>query len=79
MTIFYLVRHAHSDWSPDENRPLSEQDSRDAIRVVDTLSDYYIDSIYSSPATHVCQTISPFGRIEMKRLWQDDDELGTPP
>lgn len=60
MTTFYLVRHAHSDWTPDENRPLSTQGSRDAIRVADTLAKYLVDIIYSSPATRAHQTITPF-------------------
>ena len=60
MATFYLVRHAHAVWTPDENRPLSAQGSRDAIRVADTLSEYPVDTIYSSPATRARQTIAPF-------------------
>lgn len=59
-SIFYLVRHAHSEWSPDENRPLSAQGSRDAIRVADILEGHPVDIIYTSPATRARQTISPF-------------------
>ena len=25
MTVFYLIRHAHAVWTPDERRPLSPQ------------------------------------------------------
>lgn len=60
MTTFLLVRHAHADWSPDENRPLSAQGSKDAVRLADTLAKYPVDVIYSSPATRALQTITPF-------------------
>ena len=54
--VFYLVRHAHSEWSLDENRPLSAQGSRDGIRVADTLEGYPVNLIYTSPATRARQT-----------------------
>ena len=60
MATFYLVRHAHAIWTLDENRPLSERGSRDAIRVADILHEYPVNEIYSSPATRARQTITPF-------------------
>lgn len=57
MRHFYLVRHAHSDWSPDENRPLSEKGFKEAARVADVLSAYPITQIYSSPYLRARQTI----------------------
>lgn len=33
MSVFYVVRHAHAKWIPDENRPLSEQGFQDARRI----------------------------------------------
>ena len=60
MASFYLVRHAHAIWTLDENRPLSERGSRDAIRVADILHEYPVNEIYSSPATRARQTITPF-------------------
>ena len=60
MTIFYLVRHAHADWTLDENRPLSAQGFEDAQRVADALQEYPIRAIYSSLEQRVYQTISPF-------------------
>lgn len=60
MTTFYLVRHAHAEWTPDENRPLSRQGYEDAKRVSDILKDYPVRLIYSSPAQRAYQTISPF-------------------
>lgn len=60
MAIIYLIRHAHTFWTPDENRPLSAQGSRDAIRVGEILREYPVTIIYSSPATRARQTITPF-------------------
>ena len=37
MTVFYLIRHAHADWTPDEGRPLSERGQRDALRLAECL------------------------------------------
>jgi len=59
LTTFYLVRHAHADWTLDENRPLSAQGFEDAQRVADVLQEYPICAIYSSPERRAYQTISP--------------------
>jgi len=59
MSTFYLVRHAHADWTPDENRPLSAQGRADADRVADILQRYPIGTIYSSPYQRARQTIAP--------------------
>jgi len=59
LTTFYLVRHAHADWTIDENRPLSAQGFEDAQRVADVLQEYPICAIYSSPERRAYQTISP--------------------
>lgn len=59
MNILYLVRHAHAEWTLDENRPLSTHGCKDAIRVADILGDYPIVAIYSSPAKRARQTIMP--------------------
>ena len=59
MHNFYLVRHAHADWRPDENRPLSEQGLLDAERVADVLIEFPINKIYSSPYLRAQQTIYP--------------------
>lgn len=66
MNIFYLVRHAHADWTPDENRPLSAAGSNAAIRVADILQQYPIRAIYSSPFRRARQTIAPLAaRLEL--------------
>jgi 2,3-bisphosphoglycerate-dependent phosphoglycerate mutase len=59
MNSIYFVRHAHAEWTPDEERPLSAKGSEDAKRVADELHGYPISSIYSSPARRALQTISP--------------------
>jgi 2,3-bisphosphoglycerate-dependent phosphoglycerate mutase len=59
VNTFYLVRHAHADWTPDENRPLSARGRGDAHRVADNLQQYPIGAIYSSPYRRARQTIAP--------------------
>lgn len=73
MTTLYLVRHAHADWTPDENRPLSAQGGQDARRVADILHAYPIRAIYSSPASRALQTISPLGeRLGLAIVVEED-------
>jgi len=62
MSTFYLVRHAHADWTPDENRPLSAQGRDDAVHVADILSQHPISAIYSSPFLRARETIAPLAR-----------------
>lgn len=62
MTTLYLVRHAHADWSPDENRPLSPRGAADALTVAGHLADRPISAIYSSPSRRALQTIEPLAR-----------------
>lgn len=57
MSVFYLVRHAHANWTPDENRPLSAQGLADAQRVADLLASCPIDAVYASPARRAWQTV----------------------
>jgi 2,3-bisphosphoglycerate-dependent phosphoglycerate mutase len=59
MNIFYLVRHAHADWTPNKNRPLSTHGHRDAERVAEVLHQFPITVIYSSPARRARQTVAP--------------------
>jgi 2,3-bisphosphoglycerate-dependent phosphoglycerate mutase len=59
MTVFYLVRHAHADWRPGEERPLSARGQQDARRVARVLALYPITALYSSPARRARQTILP--------------------
>ncbi len=59
MITFYLVRHAHAVWTPDENRTLSTRGFQDADRVADILQKYPIAAIYSSPFLRARETIKP--------------------
>lgn len=59
MSVFFLIRHAHADWVPDESRPLSDQGYRGATRVADLLSPMPIRVIYTSPARRARQTVEP--------------------
>ena len=59
LTVFYLVRHAHADWSLDEMRPLSERGQTDALRVAILLAPYPVSAITSSPSRRAIETVSP--------------------
>lgn len=59
MHTFYLVRHAHAHWEPDENRSLSSEGMQDAWRVADILGESPITNVYSSPYARARQTIEP--------------------
>jgi len=59
MTIFYLIRHAHADWTTDEQRPLSSKGQKDAQRLTDLFCDIPISRIYSSPFQRARQTVAP--------------------
>ncbi len=59
MAVFYVVRHAHADWSPDEQRPLSDKGYRDAARVADILGQFPIVKIFTSPFLRARQTVAP--------------------
>jgi 2,3-bisphosphoglycerate-dependent phosphoglycerate mutase len=65
MSVYYLVRHAHADWTPDENRPLSLQGREESYHITNILQKYPIGAIYSSPFTRSYETILPLS----KRLW----------
>ncbi len=55
---FYLVRHAHAEWTPDENRPLSPLGLFGAARVAELLAPLPIDGISSSPYRRAVQTVA---------------------
>jgi 2,3-bisphosphoglycerate-dependent phosphoglycerate mutase len=62
MTTLFLVRHAHADWTPDEQRPLSERGRASAAALGELLARWPIGSIYSSPARRAVETITPLTR-----------------
>ena len=57
MTTLYLVRHAHSNWVPSEERPLSPQGLVQAQRVAHVLTNVLPAAIYTSPARRAVQTV----------------------
>lgn len=59
MTVFYLIRHAHAEWTPDEQRPLSPKGQEDAQRVADLLCGFPITGVYSSPFRRAWRTVNP--------------------
>lgn len=66
--FFYLVRHAHAEWSPDEDRPLSARGRRDALLVADILDPYQIQGVISSPYRRAFQTVEPLARRKNLRI-----------
>lgn len=59
MPALYLIRHAHADWQPSDDRPLSAQGLRQAQRVDRVLEAVRPEVIYSSPARRAMQTVQP--------------------
>jgi len=59
MTAFYLVRHAHADWTADDRRPLSERGRGDALAVAELLAGRPIQAVFSSPYARARQTVEP--------------------
>ena len=65
--MLFLVRHAHSDYGPDERRGLSAAGRAAAARVADILASQRIERIYSSPYARAIETVQPLA-----------DRLGVP-
>jgi 2,3-bisphosphoglycerate-dependent phosphoglycerate mutase len=62
-THVYLVRHAHSEYTPDElSRPLSEKGAADARKVAEALKREGIGRILSSPYKRAVQTVAGISR-----------------
>lgn len=81
MTSLYLIRHAHANWTTDENRPLSEAGYASARALCEQLADYAITAIYSSPHRRVVETVAPLAeRLGLEpRLIPDLRERELPP
>jgi 2,3-bisphosphoglycerate-dependent phosphoglycerate mutase len=57
-TNIYLVRHAHSTYTPEElNRPLSEKGIKDVEQVTRLLAGEHITHVVSSPYKRAIQTV----------------------
>ncbi|MGM7700320.1 histidine phosphatase family protein [Pseudalkalibacillus sp. Hm43] len=58
MTVIYFVRHAHSDYTPDEyGRKLSDRGAEDAERVREQFKDVPVDLVFSSPYARAIETV----------------------
>ncbi|PFG07274.1 2,3-bisphosphoglycerate-dependent phosphoglycerate mutase [Bacillus sp. es.034] len=63
VTKLYLVRHAHSVYTPEElTRPLSEKGRRDSLNVTERLKGERIDVICSSPYKRAVETVEGIAR-----------------
>ncbi|MEH7454360.1 histidine phosphatase family protein [Gottfriedia acidiceleris] len=63
MTNLYLVRHAHSTYTPDElGRPLSKRGFTDANKVTKLLLNEKIDYVISSPYKRAIQTVEEIAK-----------------
>ena len=71
---YYFIRHAHSNYTPDEiNRPLSDK-GQESLAQLDFLADKPITAIYSSPYQRAVQTVEPFAQ-SLKLTIQTDKRL----
>ena len=60
--IYYLIRHAHSMYSPDEwNRPLSQK-GQASLSQLNMLESKPISAIYSSPYKRAIETVEPLAQ-----------------
>jgi phosphohistidine phosphatase SixA len=64
--MVYLVRHAHAGtqkrWpGPDHDRPLSARGQEQAHGLLETLRDYPVDRILTSPTLRCWDTVVPLG------------------
>ena len=72
-TNIYLVRHAHSLYTPDEmNRPLSEKGLKDTEKVTELLSHENITHAISSPYKRAIQTMEGIAAHFKLRIEIDD-------
>ena len=58
-TILYLVRHAHTEWSEDDERPLSAAGREAAEEIGARLASEPIVAVYTSPSRRSVETIQP--------------------
>ena len=59
---YYLIRHAHSIYSPDEwNRPLSQK-GQASLSQLNMLESKPISAIYSSPYKRAIETVEPLAQ-----------------
>ncbi len=74
LTNLYLVRHAHSTYTPDElGRPLSTIGYSDAQRISKLLIKENIDIVISSPYKRAIQTVEGIAKTNGKEVIIVDD------
>lgn len=66
MSVVFLIRHAHSEWTADEARSLSKQGAASAQQIAVRLGAEPITAIYSSPSRRAVDTVAPLA--EEKKL-----------
>jgi broad specificity phosphatase PhoE len=72
-TIIYLIRHAHADWSEDDDRPLSQSGATAANVIASHLSVHPIIAIYSSPSRRAVETVAPLSeRLGLRPVLKAD-------
>ncbi|MDQ0227297.1 histidine phosphatase family protein [Metabacillus niabensis] len=72
-TNIYLVRHAHSTYTPDElGRPLSAKGLADAERISNILWKEKVDQIISSPYKRAIQTVEGIANFLGKEIILED-------
>lgn len=73
-TNLFLVRHAHSIYTPDEReRPLSERGKTDTKKVTELFKNENIDIIISSPYNRASQTVEGIALIKVKKMLFEED------
>lgn len=74
LTNIYFVRHAHSEYTPDElGRPLSVDGTKDVATVRDILENENIDMIISSPYKRAIQTVEGIANHLGKKIIIEND------
>ncbi|MFS0787699.1 histidine phosphatase family protein [Shouchella sp. 1P09AA] len=69
MHTIYLVRHAHSLYTPDEQgRPLSTKGMNDALEISKHFQSIHVDRFISSPYQRAIQTIEPTAKVKNKSI-----------
>lgn len=73
-TNLYFVRHAHSEYTPEEyTRPLSQKGLADAEEVTKILTENKIDVVVSSPYKRAVQTVEGTALNIAKKILIEDD------
>jgi 2,3-bisphosphoglycerate-dependent phosphoglycerate mutase len=73
VTTIYLIRHAHAEWVPDDDRPLSPAGIAAAVTVARLLAAAPLSAIVSSPSRRAVETVSPLARRQGLDVTIDPD------